>query len=273
MNRGLRGVAWAVAAAVVAYLTYRIVLHLREPVIPAIVSRTMDSHRALSPSIGVRIDRFLNDRVPPDGADRRLVALTFDDGPYPVETPLLLDVLSSLHVKATFFLIGHDTELFPQLAQRIERDGDEIANHTLTHPANFEALKPRQVRRELEGGAAALERYVHDPAIRTMMRPPHGRFTEQTVSVAQNAGYHVILWSDDPGDWRTVPPATIAEHIESHASAPDIILLHSGRLATIEMLPEVVARFRKAGFRFVTVGEMMQRLSTAVVDHPAKVPV
>jgi peptidoglycan/xylan/chitin deacetylase (PgdA/CDA1 family) len=273
MNRSLRGVAWAVAAVIVAYGTYRAILHVREPVIPAIVTRTMDSHRALSRSLDMRLDRFLHDRPAGDGAERRLVALTFDDGPYPVETPLLLDVLAELHVKATFFLIGHDTELFPELAERIERDGHEIANHTLTHPSDFESLDPRTVRSELEGGAEALERYVYDPAIRTMMRPPHGRFSEETVKVAQDAGYHVILWNDDPGDWRAIAPAKIAEHVEAHATAPDIILLHSGRLATVEMLPQVVARFRKAGFTFVTVGGLMQRLSTAVINHPEKRPV
>jgi peptidoglycan/xylan/chitin deacetylase (PgdA/CDA1 family) len=101
-----------------------------------------------------------------------------------------------------------------------------------------------------------------------MMRPPHGRYTEQTVLAAQRAGYHVILWNDDPGDWRAVTPEKLADHILANATSPDIILLHSGRLATIQMLPGVVERFRKAGFTFVTVGELLQRLPLNVIDHP-----
>jgi len=262
-----------VVLPLMAYAAYRLVLHARAPVIPAIVTRTMDAHRALSRDVGARIDRFLHDRPSGDRSTwPKLVALTFDDGPYPVTTPLLLDTLSDLHVPATFFLIGRDAQEFPDLARRIERSGNEIANHTLTHP-NLDALDADGVRRELAGGRDALEPLAHDPAISTMMRPPHGRFTEATVRTAQEDGYHIVLWNDDPGDWRSVEPAELAEHIERHATAPDIILLHSGRLATIAMLPSVVARFRQAGFEFVTVGELMQRAPVSVIDHPERRPI
>jgi peptidoglycan/xylan/chitin deacetylase (PgdA/CDA1 family) len=201
-----------------------------------------------------------------------LIALTFDDGPYPVTTPLLLDTLHDLGVPATFFLIGRDAEQEPELTMRIAREGHEIANHTLTHP-NLDRLDAAGVRDELSAGRAALQRYTGDPAIATLMRPPHGRYTEQTVRVAQEAGYEVILWSDDPGDWRTVTPQELASHIEAHATAPEILLLHSGRLATIEMLPEIVARFRVAHYTFVTVGELLRRTDAATIDHPARRPV
>jgi peptidoglycan/xylan/chitin deacetylase (PgdA/CDA1 family) len=103
-----------------------------------------------------------------------------------------------------------------------------------------------------------------------MMRPPHGRFTEATVLAAQRAGYSVILWDDDPGDWRPVTPQQISNHLDEYATAPDIVLLHSGRLSTVEALPEIVARFRAAGFKFVTVGQMMSTVPVAQILHPAK---
>jgi len=245
-----------------------------KPVIPAVVVRDTDAHRVLSGSLGARVDRLLHDRPPADRTKNpRLIALTFDDGPYPVETGLLLDVLAELHVPATFFLIGHDTEEYPGLAKRIAAEGHEIANHTQTHPARFDSLGPPGVKRELDQGAATLERYVRDPAIRTMMRPPHGRFTEATVAAAQSDGYHVILWNDDPGDWRTVPASAIDAHLASNATAPDIVLLHSGRLNTIEALPAVVARFRAAGYSFVTVGQMLAHVPPRQIVHPAKLHV
>jgi peptidoglycan/xylan/chitin deacetylase (PgdA/CDA1 family) len=275
MTRGLRGLVFVAAVALVGYGVYRINLHAGVQPIPAVVVKTADAHRAVSTALDARIDRFLHDRPPPARpADVKLVALSFDDGPYPVRTPLLLDVLADLHVRATFFLIGKDAEQYPALTERIVREGHELANHTLTHPEHFEELNAAQVAAELEGAANALGRYSDDPAIRTLFRPPHGRFSEQTVRAAQRAGYHVILWNDDPGDWRTkIPPAVLAQHIETNASAPDIILLHSGRISTIEMLPEVVARFHRAGFTFVTIGEMMRRLPVSAIDHPEKVPV
>jgi len=271
-----RRLGLGVLVGVLLVLGVVIARHLSAPVVPALVTRHDDVHRELSPSIGARVDRLLHDR-PPAARERgngpRLVALTFDDGPYPVETPLLLDILAEEHVSATFFLIGRDSEQFPELARRIAREGHEIGNHTQTHPAAFEALSPTGVRRELADGAQTLERYSNDRAIRSMMRPPHGRFTETTVRVAQSAGYDVVLWNDDPGDWRSVPPETLETHMESNASSPDIVLLHSGRLNTVQALPAVIARFRAAGFSFVTVGELMARLPAASIDHPAKLKV
>ena len=105
------------------------------------------------------------------------------------------------------------------------------------------------------------------------MRPPHGRFTEATVRTAQRDGYDVILWHDDPGDWRSISPESIASHMEASATAPEIVLLHSGHLNTIEALPEVVARFRAAGFTFVTVGQLMARVPVPVILHPDKLRV
>jgi chitin deacetylase len=93
------------------------------------------------------------------------------------------------------------------------------------------------------------------------------------VRAAQAAGFHVILWNEDPGDWRTVAPEALAHDVELHATAPDIVLLHSGRMETTEMLPEVVARFRKAGYTFVTVGELMRRVPSRQIMHPLRHPV
>ncbi len=275
MPPAVRGIALLLALTLGGYGIYRVSLKANAPVLPAIVTRTADAHRELSTNLDARIDRFLHDRPPVDReGSPRLVALTFDDGPYPVETPLLLDELRDLHVKATFFLVGDDAALFPQLAQRIESEGHEIANHTETHPAFFDRLDARGVTHELDAGAQTLESIASDAAIRTMMRPPHGRFTERTVRAAQRDGYHVILWNDDPGDWRVgVSPSVLAAHVEEHATAPDIILLHSGLLPTVELLPEIVARFRAAGFDFVTVGDLMRRVPIERIDHPERRPV
>jgi peptidoglycan/xylan/chitin deacetylase (PgdA/CDA1 family) len=117
-----------------------------------------------------------------------------------------------------------------------------------------------------------LEAIAADPAERTLFRPPHGRYTLATIRAAQAAGYATILWNDDPGDWRSVPPATLLTHILGHATAPEVLLLHSGKPGTIAMLPELVARYRQAGYSFVTVGSLLQRASAAELNHPAKLP-
>ncbi len=236
---------------------------------PAIVTPQMDVHRLLSPSLAVRWERLIHGNAPPAGPRPKLVALTFDDGPYPVDTPLLLDVLDDLHVPATFFLIGRDGQQYPELVRRIAADGYEIADHTLTHP-DLDRLDDTAVRQEIDAGAAQLGKVVADPALRTLMRPPHGRYREATLRVAQTAGYDVVLWTDDPGDWRQVSAGALQQHIFAHATAPEILLLHSGRPATVEMLPAVVGRFRAAGYTFVTVGNLLHAVSPDQLNHPRK---
>lgn len=240
---------------------------------PTVITPKMDIHKALSPDFPSRIARLLKE---PSEADRRarphLIALTFDDGPYQVATPLLLDVLKGLHVKATFFYIGRDAELWPELVRRTTIEGHEIADHTYSHP-NLDQLSTASVAMEISKGARVLHRYSADPGIDTLFRPPHGRYTEATLEVAQRLHYHTILWSDDPGDWRTVTPEYLQTQIETHATAPDIVLLHSGRMPTVAMLPKVVARFRAAGYEFVTVSELQRRVTAEQTNHPSKHPV
>src|ERR1019366_9319540 len=90
-------------------------------------------------------------------AGPKLIALTFDDGPYPVDTPMLLAVLRAARVPATFFLIGRDAEQYPGLVRAIAAGGHEIANHTETHP-DLTKLAPPAVPAELAAGAATLTR-------------------------------------------------------------------------------------------------------------------
>ncbi|MDE2571217.1 MAG: polysaccharide deacetylase family protein [bacterium] len=247
----------------------KLLKHARAQLRPAYIAVHDDARAMLEPSLARQIARLAADLHPhPDRP--RLIALTFDDGPYPLETPLLLEQLRALRVPATFLLIGRDAQQFPGLAREIARGGGEIDNHTYSHP-DLDRLSPAQVERELEEGAAALERVGIDQAgVRTRMRPPHGRYTLATVRAAQRAGYAVVLWTDDPGDWRTLTPQAIVAHVVARATAPEILLLHSGKLATIEALPQIVRRFRTDGYRFVTVSALLRAVPEAELNDPLR---
>jgi len=260
-----------VAAAVIAYVGHRLWLKSDDLLQPVVVLRDGDAAALVQPSLAQRIAALQHPGAIPVGDRQRLIALTFDDGPYPVTTPLLLQTLADLHVPATFFLIGRDAELFPVLAQAIAAGGDEIADHTMTHP-NLDQLDDAAVTGELRAGAKTLETIAPDPAEQALFRPPHGRYTLATIHAAQAAGYATILWNDDPGDWRSVSPATLLTHVLGHATAPEVLLLHSGKPGTIAMLPELVARYRQAGYSFVTVGSLLRRASATELNHPAKLP-
>jgi peptidoglycan/xylan/chitin deacetylase (PgdA/CDA1 family) len=248
---------------------WRAIVH-KSNVPPALVTPATNVHLELSDDLFPRLYRVAHE-IPTDdrSARPRLIALTFDDGPYPVYTPMLLDVLHDLHVPATFFLIGEDAQQWPELTRRIEAEGNEIADHTYSHP-NLDQESAAQVRQEIIEGRDVLWAMSHDPASRMFMRPPHGRYTERTLRIAQALGFSVVLWTDDGGDWRTLTATELEHHLVEHATAPEIVLLHSGKLATIEALPYVVDRFKRAGYRFVTVGRLLKLVQSGELDHPLR---
>jgi peptidoglycan/xylan/chitin deacetylase (PgdA/CDA1 family) len=251
---------------------YREIVH-KSNLKPAIVTPDTNAYLEFSDALPARLYRVAHELPGEDRSSRpKLIALTFDDGPYPIYTPMLLDILHDAHVPATFFLIGRDAEEWPEITRRIEADGNEVADHTLTHP-NLDQETAAQVRDEVLKGRDVLWALTHDPAVRTLMRPPHGRYTEHTLETVQSLGYSVVLWTDDSGDWRTLTVPEIEHHLLAHATAPEIVLLHSGKLATVEAMPAVIARFKKAGYRFVTVSELLRQSGASELNHPLRKPV
>lgn len=238
-------------------------------VVPALVTPQTNVHLEFSSGVTARIYRAAHEPSEDRSGRPRLIALTFDDGPYPIYTPMLLDMLRDLKVPATFFLIGQDAQQWPELTRRIEADGNEIADHTYSHP-DLDQETASQVRQEILQGRDVLWALSHDPAVREYMRPPHGRYTESTLQIAQSLGYSVVLWTDDGGDWRTLSVEQLQRHLVEHATAPEIVLLHSGKLATIEALPFVVERFKRAGYRFVTVGTLLRLVQSDELNHPLR---
>lgn len=262
-------VALLLAFAGIAYGGWRALVH-GSSVPPALVTPGMNVHLEFSSDLPSRVYRATREMRYQDRSSRpKLIALTFDDGPYPVFTPMLLDVLRDAHVPATFFLIGRDALQWPEITRRIESEGNEIADHTFSHP-DLDKESNAVVRSEILEGRDALWSLTHDPGVRSLMRPPHGRYTPRTLQVAQSLGYSVVLWTDDSGDWRTLTTAQIERHLLAHATAPEIVLLHSGKLATIEAMPTIIERFERAGYRFVTVSELLRQVTTGELNHPSR---
>jgi peptidoglycan/xylan/chitin deacetylase (PgdA/CDA1 family) len=190
-------------------------------------------------------------RVP---TSRKIIALTFDDGPFPFYTPVLLHVLARSHVPATFFVVGRNAQEFPELVQRIVASGDEIANHTFNH-VFLTRLSDAQIEEQILADGTLLEHFTGKPC--TLFRPPHGRYDRRVVSIARDLGYTTVFWSAAANDTRNVTPRIIVRRILHEAGPGGIILLHNGRYATIEALPVIIDRLRAAGYRFVTVSELL----------------
>ncbi len=195
----------------------------------------------------------------------RVIALTFDDGPYPVTTPQLLNLLERHHVKATFFVIGKDAEMQPELVRRIADAGFELGNHSYTHPS-FVGLDAQGITNELLRTDRLLRNLTGiSPAI---MRPPGGRLDPSRYRLIHRLGYTVVNDNDNPGDWRQNDPNTIYSFTLTHSGPGTIICMHSGILATIHALPLIIDTYRKRGYHFVTVSELARLEHNPVPSLP-----
>lgn len=186
--------------------------------------------------------------------DRR-VALTFDDGPNPDATPLILDALGECGVKATFFILGRHAERWPQLVARVAAEGHAIGNHGFFH-RKLQFKSPRYVRNDLELGTRAIE---HSSGVRPRwFRAPHGFRSPWVNAIAHSLGQRTVGWS--LGVWDSDRPGVeaIADRTVQGAQPGSILLLHDGdgydpqgdRMQTARAVPLIVDRLRDQGYRF-----------------------
>ncbi|MGH6870172.1 MAG: polysaccharide deacetylase family protein [Rhizomicrobium sp.] len=203
------------------------------------------------------------------GASGKVIALTFDDGPDAEWTPQILDILTAKHVPATFFDIGANAESNPGLVQREIADGNEVGNHTFTHP-NLADVSQEAVNLELNANQRLFEALTGRSM--RLFRPPYLGDAEPTdgdeiipVKNAQDLGYLTVGEHVDPVDWALPGADTIVQRVldQVHKARPDmprnIVLLHDAggdRSQTVEALPVIIDRLRSEGYRFVPVSEL-----------------
>jgi peptidoglycan/xylan/chitin deacetylase (PgdA/CDA1 family) len=182
------------------------------------------------------------------------IALTFDDGPHPVMTERLLDMLKSEGVTGTFFIVGKMAVRHPDIVREIARQGHEVANHTFSHP-NLAHADDKTVLNELSQTRAVIQRLTGQDSI--LYRPPGGAYSRRSLKVASKAGYHMILWSVLTKDVNGTSIPIMQRHILNNAADGAIVLMHSGIPNTIEMLPNVIDELRQEGYHFVTVSQLL----------------
>ncbi|MBI4427874.1 MAG: polysaccharide deacetylase family protein [Ignavibacteriales bacterium] len=194
-------------------------------------------HRALFPS-------FLYSTSLPG------VHLTFDDGPHPASTNIILDVLKSRQAKGTFFLLGNNVDAYPDIARRIVSEGHAIGNHSFDHP--FMVLRSKKfVVQQVSGTensiVAATSRRPR------LFRPPYGLLDQWTAKIVRQLGYEIVMWTTDPADFQPVAAEVIVSRATRDPAPGSIILLHdNGATANRigEILEKLISRLSKLGFTF-----------------------
>lgn len=183
------------------------------------------------------------------------IAMTYDDGPHPQNTPRLLDMLRQRNIKATFYVIGRSVNQYPHIARRIVAEGHEIGNHTWSHP-NLTKLSDSAVRKELNTTRDAI---VAACGVQPRtMRPPYGALrSSQRAWIYKEYGYPTVLWNVDPEDWRRPGPSVVASRILSGTRNGSIVLAHDLHKPTIDAMPAALDGLLRRGFKFVTVSQLL----------------
>lgn len=194
-------------------------------------------------------------RTPLPGA--RVVALTFDDGPWPGQTARVLEILGERGVPATFFMLGHRVKLTPGLARSVAEAGHAIGNHTYGHP-RLDKIPTSRVQQEIAGTNGIIRSVT---GVRPQwFRAPGGHLDDRVSTVLRAEGLHSALWTVDPQDWRDDATAdSIAAQVLSGVRPGAVVLLHDGggdQSATIDALPRIIDGLRAQGYQFVTLDEL-----------------
>ena len=220
-------------------------------------------------------------------ADGRRVALTFDDGPAPPFTEQILDILSTHQVQATFFLCGQNVERFPETVRRIQEEGHTIGNHTYSHPYLY-FLSRARIADEIDRTQGAIRKITGlDPLL---FRPPYGGRWFGLYPLLRQRGMRLVQWSDAADEPKNDAAAIVDATLQRLGSG-SVICLHDGqqtcgfplenllrrvrgqtglqlaqwprqahkvdRSNTVEALPTIIDRIRKAGFEFVSVKDFL----------------
>lgn len=189
-------------------------------------------------------------------SQQKAIALTFDDGPWPRTTEQILDILKKNNIKATFFWVGRYLQAFPELGKKVAAAGHAIGNHTWNH--QYHKYNDRGAAREIDRTTSLIQEVT---GVKTsMFRPPGGILTNGLVNYAQKNNYATIMWSADSLDWRS-STQSLMENVMRQANSGGIVLMHDGggdRSKTVKALPDIIARLRKEGYKFVTVPELLQ---------------
>lgn len=190
--------------------------------------------------------------------NKKIVALTFDDGPDRNVTPKIIDVLNEYNVKGTFFFQGDKIQNNEDIVRKAFKYGNQIAGHSFSHPM-FTKISKEQIIRELTKTNNLINSCIGK--IPVYFRPPYGDIDENTLKYLEDNS-NAIIWSLDTFDWvKGTTAAEIAKFVVDYIEPEDIILMHSnnGKQETLKAVPLIIKGLKDKGYEFVTVSEMLKK--------------
>ncbi len=217
--------------------------------------KTRISLKAAGKPTPTTLDKDLPDRDYENHKGKKLVALTFDDGPGPY-TERLLDAMKKRGVKATFFVLGQRVDKYAGLIKRMEKEGHVVGSHTYDHP-NLTRLSYTGVKNNMEKTAKKIQKLIgHKPEI---MRCPGGSCNDTVKKYAKEAGIPIAYWGVDTRDWesRNVKKILNVAFGKNGIENGSIVLMHDIYETTVDAAIQMMDRLIKEGYTFVTVPELL----------------
>lgn len=189
---------------------------------------------------------------------KKMLALTFDDGPGPY-TGQLLDALKQRGIHATFFVVGSRVDSYASLIKRMEAEGHVVGNHSFSH-RNLKRMTASQIKQDMDASGAKINRLLgHWPVV---MRCPGGNYNDTVKDYAKNAGIPMIQWSVDTRDWesRNVDKILREAFQEGRYGIRDgaIVLMHDIYSTSLEAAIKMMDKLQQQGYTMVTVPELLK---------------
>ena len=198
--------------------------------------------------------------------EEKLIALTFDDGPS-IYTDALLDTLIENESAATFFVLGQRTQTYKQAIIKMAENGSEVAGHSWSH-RDLRTLGYEDIKNDLQTTNTAIFELTE---IRpTIHRVPYGAFNDNVKNASLELGMAMIQWNLDPRDWQVRNADTVYNNIMSTVKHGSIIVLHDIHATTVEAMKRVIPDLIDAGFKLITVSELLQTIEPGIIYSGGK---
>lgn len=202
-------------------------------------------------SVIVEYDDILNEPTRHIDPNKPMVALTFDDGPTPAYTTLILDSLKENNAVATFYVTGSRVHIAPELLNRMILEGSEIGNHTNSHK-QLTTLNQIEIMEEIDITQKEIYKVTHKYP--KTLRPPYGSYNEDVIKVLH--GLQIVTWDIDTRDWSNKNSEEIVNHVMRTVKNKDIILLHDLFQSSADAACLLIPKLQLAGYQLVTVSEL-----------------
>ncbi|CAK7017860.1 polysaccharide deacetylase family protein [Tissierella sp.] len=207
-------------------------------------SITIEDLSSIEPAIPfIKLEESITYSVP-EGS----VALTFDDGPSQYSIGIM-DVLKKYEVGGTFFFTGLNVKKYPDYVQCIQSNGYSIGSHSMNH-INMPTLSYDKQKSELIDSIELLEEVTNQKI--TLFRPPYGSLNKQIKDLIYNQEYKIVLWNNDPEDWKTRDADKIFYSIQNSNVSGSIILLHESQ-AVIDTLPRIIEYLQELNLEIINL--------------------